>query len=163
MRTLKRSLISCLAITNNPRLVEAMQHLFSKLIVQIPIEPPAAIIPTSNVSSMGATASSQPALAQQLVQATLASLATAATSSNVNNPSALANNVSLQPSMMNKGDDIEQFYTLITKTIIENINSSATAMVNPTDRYETTCVCFSFILYQRKTWKDKQRRRTKGG
>lgn len=120
MRTLKRSLITCVAIGNNARLVESMQNLFSKLIVQIPIEPPTAILPP-------VTPNSQSTLQPQLVQATLASLATAATPTN---------NLHLSPSLVNKSDDIEQFYTVITKTIIDNMNSSSTSIVNTTDRYE---------------------------
>jgi hypothetical protein len=127
MRTLKRSLITCVSITNNPRLVESMQNLFSKLIIQIPIEPPAAIIPTTSTSN-------QSALPPQLVQATLASLATAATPTN--QQAILTNNLHLSTSMINKSEDIEQFYTVITKTIIDNMNSTATSIVNTTDRYE---------------------------
>jgi hypothetical protein len=127
MRTLKRSLITCVSITNNSRLVESMQNLFSKLIVQIPIEPPAAIIPTTSTSN-------QSALPPQLVQATLASLATAATPTN--QQAILTNNLHLSTSMINKSEDIEQFYTVITKTIIDNMNSTATSIVNTTDRYE---------------------------
>lgn len=110
MRTLKRSLIACVSITNNPRLVESMQNLFSKLIVQIPIEPPAAILPTPSTNT----------------QPTLASLTTTVTG---------ANNLPITTSMMNKSEDIEQFYTVITKTIIDNMNSTATSIVNTTDRY----------------------------
>ncbi|CAF1039731.1 unnamed protein product [Adineta steineri] len=120
MRTLKRSLITCVSITNNARLVESMQNLFSKLIIQIPIEPPAAIIPTTATNN-------QSGLPTQLVQATLASLATASTP---------ANNLHLSTSIINKSEDIEQFYTVITKTIIDNMNSTATSIVNTTDRYE---------------------------
>ncbi len=120
MRTLKRSLITCASITNNPRLVESMQNLFSKLIIQIPIEPPAAIIPTS-------TTNTQTSLPSQLVQPTLATLTNAVTA---------ANNLPLSPAMINKSEDIEQFYTVITKTIIDNMNSTATSIVNTTDRYE---------------------------
>jgi hypothetical protein len=127
MRTLKRSLITCVSITNNSRLVESMQNLFSKLIIQIPIEPPAAIIPTTSTSN-------QSALPPQLVQATLASLATAATPTN--QQAILTNNLHLSTSMINKSEDIEQFYTVITKTIIDNMNSTATSIVNTTDRYE---------------------------
>jgi hypothetical protein len=126
MRTLKRSLITCVSITNNSRLVESMQNLFSKLIVQIPIEPPAAIIPTTSTSN-------QSALPPQLVQATLASLATAATPTN--QQAILTNNLHLSTSMINKSEDIEQFYTVITKTIIDNMNSTATSIVNKKHSY----------------------------
>jgi hypothetical protein len=129
MRTLKRSLIACVSITSNARLVESMQNLFSKLIVQIPIEPPAAIIPASSST----ISNTQQPMTQQLVQATLASLATATTS---NSQQILANNLSLSTPMMNKSEDIEQFYTIITKTIIDNMNSTATSIVNTTDRYD---------------------------
>ncbi|CAF1644950.1 unnamed protein product, partial [Adineta ricciae] len=118
MRTLKRWLITCVSIANNPRLVESMQNLFSRLIVQIPIEPPTAILPPT-------TPNSQSTLPSQLAQATLASLATAATPTN---------NLHLSPSSLNKSEDIEQFYTVITKTIIDNMNSSSTSIVNTTDR-----------------------------
>jgi hypothetical protein len=120
MRTLKRSLITCVSITNNPRLVESMQNLFSKLIIQIPIEPPAAIIPTPSTNT-------QSTLTPQLVQPTLASLTTGVTG---------VNNLPLSTSMINKSEDIEQFYTVITKTIIDNMNSTATSIVNTTDRYD---------------------------
>jgi hypothetical protein len=112
--------MTCVSITNNPRLVESMQNLFSKLIVQIPIEPPAAIISTSATNT-------QTSLPPQLVQPTLASLTNAV---------ATGNNLPLNPTMMNKSEDIEQFYTVITKTIIDNMNSTATSIVNTTDRYE---------------------------
>jgi hypothetical protein len=112
--------MTCVSITNNPRLVESMQNLFSKLIVQIPIEPPAAIISTSATNT-------QTSLPSQLVQPTLASLTNAV---------ATGNNLPLNPTMMNKSEDIEQFYTVITKTIIDNMNSTATSIVNTTDRYE---------------------------
>jgi hypothetical protein len=111
-----------------------MQNLFSKLIVQIPIEPPAAILPTNTMTSTSSTSTTPSVIAQQLVQATIASLATASTSSNGNNPSILNSNHSLSTSMMNKGEDIEHFYTSITKTIIDNMNSTATSMINTTDR-----------------------------
>jgi hypothetical protein len=114
MRTLKRSLITCVSITNNPRLVESMQNLFSKLIIQIPIEPPAAIIPTTATNPSSS-------LPPQLIQPTLI---------------AGVNNLPLSTSMLNKSEDIEQFYTVITKTIIDNMNSTATSIVNTTDRYE---------------------------
>lgn len=120
MRTLKRSLITCVSITSNPRLVESMQHLFSKLIVQIPIEPPAAIVPTSATNA-------QTSLSPQLAQTSLATLANAVTA---------ANNLSLPPALINKSEDIEQFYTIITKTIIDNMNSTATSIVNTADRYK---------------------------
>jgi hypothetical protein len=114
MRTLKRSLITCVSITNNPRLVESMQNLFSKLIIQIPIEPPAAIIPTTATNPSSS-------LPPQLIQPTLITG---------------VNNLPLSTSMLNKSEDIEQFYTVITKTIIDNMNSTATSIVNTTDRYE---------------------------
>jgi hypothetical protein len=114
MRTLKRSLITCASITNNPRLVESMQNLFSKLIIQIPIEPPAAIIPTTATNPSSS-------LPPQLIQPTLITG---------------VNNLPLSTSMLNKSEDIEQFYTVITKTIIDNMNSTATSIVNTTDRYE---------------------------
>ena len=134
MRTLRRSLIACASITNNARLVESMQNLFSKLIVQIPIEPPVAILSTPTGSGQNA----QPPSAQQLVQATLASLATAATSSSaaaVSSQQILANNLAISSSAINKSEDIEQFYAVITKTIIDNMNSTATSIGNSTDRY----------------------------
>ncbi|CAF3505136.1 unnamed protein product [Rotaria sp. Silwood1] len=124
MRTLKRSLITCVSITNYPRLVESMQNLFSKLIIQIPIEPPAAIIPTTATNT-------QQGLSPQLVQATLASLATATTN---NQQSILTNNVPISTHTISKSEDIEQFYTIITKTIIDNMNSTPTSIVNTTDR-----------------------------
>ncbi|CAF3790267.1 unnamed protein product, partial [Rotaria magnacalcarata] len=127
MRTLKRSLITCASITNNPRLVESMQNLFSKLIVQIPIEPPAAIIPTT-------AANTQQGLSPQLVQATLASLATASTAMGQNQQAILTNNLPLSSHTMSKSEDIEQFYTIITKTIIDNMNNTPTSIVNTTDR-----------------------------
>jgi hypothetical protein len=134
MRTLKRSLITCVSITNNPRLVESMQNLFSKLIIQIPIEPPAAIVPTTNTQSV---------LPTQLVQPTLASLTTSVTATN---------NLPLSASMLNKSEDIEQFYTVITKTIIDNMNSTATSIVSTTDRYDLI-----FILYRiRRNTKQKR-------
>lgn len=120
MRTLKRSLITCVSMTSNTRLVEAMQHLFSKLIIQIPIEPPAAIIPTS-------TNNPQSALAPQLTQPSLTTLTNAV---------AGVNNLPLSPALINKSEDIEQFYTVITKTIIDNMNSTASSIVNTADRYE---------------------------
>ncbi|CAF3137563.1 unnamed protein product [Rotaria socialis] len=127
MRTLKRSLITCVSITNNPRLVESMQNLFSKLIVQIPIEPPAAIIPTTATNT-------QQGLSPQLVQATLASLATASTAMGQNQQTILTNNLPLSSHTMSKSEDIEQFYTIITKTIIDNMNNTPTSIVNTTDR-----------------------------
>jgi hypothetical protein len=126
MRTLKRSLITCVSITNNPRLVESMQNLFSKLIIQIPIEPPAAIIPTTSSNTLSS-------LPPQLVQATLASLPTGVATSQ---QQILTNNLPLTTPMLNKSEDIEQFYTVITKTIIDNMNNTATSIVNTTDRYE---------------------------
>lgn len=131
MRTLKRPLIACVQITNNPRLVEAMQNLFSKLIVQIPIEPPAAIIPTA---AAAAAANNQQGLPPQLVQATLASLATASTASAQNQQAILANSLPLAAHTMNKNEDIEQFYTVITKTIIDNMNSTPSSIVSTTDK-----------------------------
>lgn len=118
MRTLKRSLITCVSITSNPRLVESMQHLFSKLIIQIPIEPPAAILPTSANNT-------QTTLSTQLTQPSLATLTNAV---------ATANNLPLSSTMINKIEDIEQFYTVITKTIIDNMNSTASSIVNTADR-----------------------------
>jgi hypothetical protein len=136
MRTLKRSLITCVSITNNPRLVESMQNLFSKLIIQIPIEPPAAIIPTTATNT-------QSVLPTQLVQPTLTSLTTSVTATN---------NLPLSASMLNKSEDIEQFYTVITKTIIDNMNSTATSIVSTTDRYDLI-----FILYRiRRNTKQKR-------
>ena len=121
MRTLKRSLVTCIAVTNSPRLVEAMQNLFSKLIIQIPIESPATIIPNT-------TANNQQGISPQLVQATLASLATA------NQQAILTNNLPVSTSSIGKSEDIEQFYMIITKTILDNMNNASTSIVNTTDR-----------------------------
>ena len=134
-----------------------MQNLFSKLIVQIPIEPPAAMLSTPTGSGQNA----QPPSAQQLVQATLASLATAATSSSaaaVSTQQILANNLAISSSAINKSEDIEQFYAVITKTIIDNMNSTATSIGNTTDRYVGI-----FILYQIKARKETKGTKAKNG
>jgi len=144
MRTLKRCLITCVSITNNPRLVESMQNLFSKLIIQIPIEPPAAIIPTT-------TTNTQSVLPPQLVQPTLASLTTGGITT--------TNNISLSASMINKSEDIEQFYTVITKTIIDNMNSTATSIVSTTDRYDL--FLFSTELEEIQSKEEKKNKRGK--
>ena len=117
MRTLKRPLVTCVSITSNSRLVEAMQNLFSKLIVQIPIEPPASILPTPAAGTATSTSSSTTVNPTSQLVATLA-------------------NANTLPAMINKSEDIEQFYTTITKTIIEHMNSTATSIVNTADRYE---------------------------
>jgi hypothetical protein len=149
MRTLKRSLITCVSITSNPRLVESMQNLFSKLIIQIPIEPPAAIIPTTSSNTLSS-------LPPQLVQATLASLPTGVTTT-ANQQQILTNNLPLSTPMLNKSEDIEQFYTIITKTIIDNMNNTATSIVNTTDRYE---LFYSLQNQKQKNSIDRKKRQS---
>lgn len=112
---MKRSLINCVSITSSARLVESMQNLFSKLIVQIPIEPPMPNPTTVN----------SPSFNQQLVQATLASLTTGGATSNT---------PPLQPAIVNKNDEVENFYAVITKTIIETMNNAAMSMVNTSEK-----------------------------
>ncbi|CAF1404222.1 unnamed protein product, partial [Didymodactylos carnosus] len=99
MRTLKRFLILCVQIPQNQRLLESIQNLLSKLIIQIPIDPP----PPTSATALSTQIPTLPNTTS--VTGTLATLTPT-----------MANNIT-------KGcEDIEPFYSVINKTILDNMS-----------------------------------------